>query len=428
MKALHGKKGFTLIECVIAIAVFAALTGMVLMIMSQTIKLSKKATDAETDLNNVVQNVVQDSTNKTYGADSKHLTMTFKSTDDFKMTYSTVDGYKNFIECTNAACKNHANNLDYMSYIYDTTVYQNASDVEKESYKISYWFGTDSTTNFLKCPICDQTIYLNNITLSCLSCGETGTADSTITVSGATTNRFAFNKFSGSYTCANCGGGNVVQMVQDNAGNTVPITDSPTADADFMVSGIVSNAIRYGAVPLNDKDGIKNLVSSYCSNGTTDIKGTTSWTYTPNKNASIPGYYTLTLSITDTIPAGETVTVSLKLPGGYLAGIDKNGTTADGQGDHPYAAFIRTENISETDKASNLIISGITDLKKNNIKVKFSLTNYANNNSFDSDYANEDTAKGVGLGGYWFAAPGSDPKSFSFSFPREDSSIRAARK
>ena len=55
MKVLSGKKGFTLIECVIAIAVFAALTGMVLMIMSQTIQLSKKASDAETDLNNLVQ-------------------------------------------------------------------------------------------------------------------------------------------------------------------------------------------------------------------------------------------------------------------------------------------------------------------------------------------------------------------------------------
>ena len=73
MKALHGKKGFTLIECVIAIAVFAALTGMVLMIMSQTIQLSKKATDAETDLNKLVENVVQDSTNNTFGADSNGL-------------------------------------------------------------------------------------------------------------------------------------------------------------------------------------------------------------------------------------------------------------------------------------------------------------------------------------------------------------------
>ena len=176
MKALHGKKGFTLIECVIAIAVFAALTGMVLMIMSQTIQLSKKATDAETDLNNIVQNVVQDSTNKTYGDDTKHLMMSFGAFDDFQMTYSVVDGYKNFIKCP--SCGKEANNLDYLSYIYDKDEYINATTEDdkkaKENFKISYWFGKfPGKTDFYQCPSCGQTISPSSLTLSCLSCAET---------------------------------------------------------------------------------------------------------------------------------------------------------------------------------------------------------------------------------------------------------------
>ena len=413
MKALHGKKGFTLIECVIAIAVFAALTGMVLMIMSQTIQLSKKATDAETDLNNLVENVVQDSTNKTFGADSKRLIMSFGSANNFSMTYSTVDGYKNFIECP--GCKNHANNLDYMAYIYETNDYKNATDAEKESYKISYWFNNSSNTDYLKCPTCGKEIHDNDIKLVCLSCGKDGKPS-----------EFDYNKFSGSYTCKNCANGNVVQLVKDTAGNDVPITASPTADADFMVSGMVSNAIRYGEIPLNDKSSIKNLMSSNTTDSKTPAFNTT-WTYTPNKNASIPGVYTLNLSLTDTIADGETATVNIKIPGGYYCSINKNGTTADGVGDNPYAAFYRSNmySIEETDKPSMLIISGITNTKRSNIIVKFTLTNYANNNSFDADYAN-DTYQG--LGGYWFGCSGyKTPNNFSVAYPRTDASIDSSR-
>ena len=414
MKALHGKKGFTLIECVIAIAVFAALTGMVLMIMSQTIQLSKKATDAETDLNNLVENVVQDSTNKTFGADSKRLIMNFDSSSpNFFMSYSTVDGYKNFIECT--SCKNHANNLDYMAYIYETNEYKNATDAEKESYKISYWFNSSSDTNYLQCPTCQTKIYDANLKFECLSCGETGAPSA-----------FDYNKFSGSYTCKKCSGGNVVQLVKDASGNDVPITESPTADADFMVSGMVSNAIRYGEIPLNSKSDITNLMSSNTTDSKTPAFNTT-WTYTPNKNASIPGVYTLNISFTDTITDGETATVNIKIPGGYYCSINKNGTTADGVGDNPYAAFYRSNmySIEETDKPSMLIISGITNTKRSNIIVKFTLTNYANNNSFDADYAN-DTYQG--LGGYWFGCSGyKTPNNFSVAYPRTDASIDSSR-
>lgn len=413
MKVLSGKKGFTLIECVIAIAVFAALTGMVLMIMSQTIQLSKKSSDAETDLNNLVENVVQDSTKKTYGDDSRTLNMKFGS-ENFSMTYSTVDGYKNFIECTNVNCKNHANNLDYMSYIYETNTYKNASDSEKESYKISYWFDKDTTTNYYECPKCQQKIQKTDLTMRCLSCGKQGNSTA-----------FDFNKFSGSYTCPDCFGGNVVQLIKNAAGNDIPITESPTADADFMISGMVSNAIRYGEVPQFDETGVKDIMAVATSDSS-DPKFTTDWTYTPNKNASIPGVYTLNLSITDPIASGETASVSIKLPGGYLCSILKTGTNADGTGTNPYASFIRTEDISLTDKPSLLMITGITDAKKTNIKVSFYLTNYKNNNSFDSDYPDTASHK-YGLAHYWFAIPqGTSTKSFSVAYPRTDSSITIA--
>ena len=395
MKALHSKKGFTLVECVIAIAVFAALTGMVLMIMSQTIQLSKKSSDAETDLNNLVENVVQDSSKKTYGADSKTLEMSFEG-NPFYMSYTTVDGYKNYIKCPE--CGELANNTDYMAYIYDTSTYANAAD---KNFKVCYWYDiTNSETNELRCPHCYNAsagtgiITPSELRLYCLSCSECDVSDSK---TSAGVLKFNFNRFSGGYTCSACGNGNVVQAVETSPGLYEPITKEATAQDALMVSGMASNAVRYndlGQFPTSQQ--VEELMT-ISTNSSGKPKFKTDWTYKPNKNLSIPGIYTLTLDVDGVINSGDTATVTIYLPTGY-AFTKCIGTTADGNGDHPLAVF---KGKTTPKPSSFLQITGIQSGHQHNIIVKFQLTNYENNNSFESDYVNDG-----GLMEYWFQLSG----------------------
>ena len=421
IKALHVKKGFTLVECVIAIAVFAALTGMVLMIMSQTIQLSKKSSDAETDLNNLVQNVVQDNSKKTYGADSKLLKMTFDGqSDEFTMTYTTVDGYKNFIKCPD--CGSTANNLDYMGYIYDTTTYSNALASEK-GFKACYWYDISNTeTNQLRCPHCynattgEGIITPSELRLYCLSCGECDTSDSN-TSGTPPVKKFVFNKFSGGYTCSACGNGNVVQAVESTPGVYEPITKIFASDNSLMVSGMASNAIRYGDVgQFIDEDDVKKLMTITTTLTSSQPAFTTKWKYTPNKNVSVPGIYTLTLDVNGSFDSSETATVTINLPTGYAL-TKCTGTTADGTGNNPLAVFRgKKDSITNAD-TSYLKISGIQSGHQHNIVVKFQLTNYENNNSFEQDYINDG-----GLMKYWFQLSGDLNNGFerTISFPRTE--------
>ncbi len=415
MKALHTKKGFTLVECVIAIAVFAALTGMVLMIMSQTMQLSKKSSDAETDLNNLVENVVQDNSKKTYGADSKILDMTFDGqSDHFKMTYTTVDGYKNFIKCPD--CGELANNTDYMGYIYDTTTYTSATD---KSFKVCYWYDiTNTETNELRCPHCYNAsagtgiITPSELRLYCLSCSECDTSDSK---TSAGVYKFVYNKFTGGYTCSACGNGNVVQAVETTPGVYGPLTKVYASDTGLMISGMASNAIRYGDVgQFIDENDVKNLMTISTTSGNTP-NFTTKWKYTPNKNVSVPGIYTLTLDVNGTIDSSETATVTIGLPTGYAL-TKCTGTTADGNGDHPLAVF-RGKKDSYGNDTSILKISGIQSGHQHNIVVKFQLTNYENNNSFEEDYVNDG-----GLMTYWFQLSGNlnNGMERTISYPRTE--------
>ncbi|MBP3857872.1 MAG: prepilin-type N-terminal cleavage/methylation domain-containing protein [Ruminiclostridium sp.] len=414
--SLRRGKGFTLVECVIALAVFAVLTSMVLMIIGQTVKLSKESTDAEGDLNNVVQNVVQDNATRVYGDDSHTLKLQFGTSGaDFSMTYSTVDGYKNFIQCPH--CGEKYNNLDFMNYIYETTTYKNwtpASD--KNNYKISYWLGQDSYTSHYQCPDCGYTFEASEIDARCDSCLASGTL-----------NTFDYNRYKGNYVCKTCKSESIVQMISekqpDGTYKTVPISDSLTAESKFMVSGITPNALRYGSVKqYTDKAMILDLTTLTVEGSTSSCTCTPKITYTPAASSTLPGVYTLEIPNVSGLDSSTTVRLKFSTPPYYIPRI-VGGNCNGGSGEALASAQgLANDPPKETDTGA-IKIEQITNTSCNNLVVKFTLTNYKNNNSFEDDYR-ADTGVGASvsgetaLGKLWYAAGSS-----SISLPRTESSL-----
>ena len=168
MKKLIAKKGFTLVECVIAIAVFAVMAGMILFIVGNAVTTSKKAREQEKNMNGLVDNIVQDQSPKRYGEyDSDVLNMKFSyngtNGKDFSMTYSTIDGYKNYVQCP--ICAYHGKGglftiQDFMTVAaHASTQYQDefsANSSVDTLYKPSHWF--DPTTMYMQCPDCGTVI------------------------------------------------------------------------------------------------------------------------------------------------------------------------------------------------------------------------------------------------------------------------------
>ena len=116
---LKRRKGFTLVECIVAIAVFALLTAVILMILVNAQTQATRSKESEEDLNNLIENVVGDDTYKKYIAEnSKTLTLNFNGGKTFDITYDTVAGYKNYVKCNpkNSAtsCGYVGNNTDFM--------------------------------------------------------------------------------------------------------------------------------------------------------------------------------------------------------------------------------------------------------------------------------------------------------------------------
>ncbi len=105
MKKLLRKKGFTLVECVVAIAVFAIMSSMVMVIMSSAVMTAKKSAEGERDLNNLVEAVEDSETVYRYSSGSDELKMKFAGSGDadpgtnYSITYSKTPGYKDYITC-----------------------------------------------------------------------------------------------------------------------------------------------------------------------------------------------------------------------------------------------------------------------------------------------------------------------------------------
>ena len=57
LKRLNGRKGFTLVECIIAVAVFAAMTLIVFMILMNARAEAQKAIKTEEDFRKEMRNI-----------------------------------------------------------------------------------------------------------------------------------------------------------------------------------------------------------------------------------------------------------------------------------------------------------------------------------------------------------------------------------
>ena len=373
-------KGFTLVECVIAIAVFAVITVMVLMIMATTVQTQKKATDAEDDLNILVQNVVEDETNKKYGDDTKTLMMKVGSGGlGFSMTYSTVDGYKNYVICP--SCNNKYNHTEFMSaaaygsalYISDLNSATTSGDNSYIQHDASYWFDP-SGMNYV-CPDCG---YMFVDQLECTACGKTGSMKD-----------FSYDRFKGAYFCPDCGNGNVSQQ---------GLLQTVAADSDFHISGMSANAIRYGEVAEPELEEAKLYMSlSGAANDT--FRATLA--YTPNSRVSLPGKYKLTIQNLN-LADDEIGKLSIYLPPCYVCNVTGFSNNISSSSE---ASVIvkKSSNIQDSTKTSKLEIDGITHSGVGaSFYIEFTLTNYESNNSFDYDYADKDTGSANKLAGYWF--------------------------
>lgn len=442
MKKIIAKKGFTLVECVIAIAVFAVMTGMILFIVGNAVTTSKTAREQEKNLNGLVDNVVRDQSPKSYGAyDSNELNMSFTGsagTKDFKITYSTVDGYKNYVQCP--ICKFNGSGglhtmLDFMAEpAHASSAYLNARNAYYETngddaadfdtlYNVSHWY--DPSTMALKCPDCGTTLsgsstvnykapgssgdakysgtneYVHaTVRLRCLACENEGDYNnSCLSDAGEDEKKsvsFVFDQENGNFICASCNSGNVVQVI---AGK--PINE--TTDQGLQISGMSANAIRYTNLEEPEAiDKVKNLAF----NGLSDERKNAITTTLTADSTYVTSPTTYRMEFRNiTFDGGESLNITISLPGNYLLDItDYSSNLTD---DITVTTKAKIEPIHATDyeDATKLNQIRISDLTKSMdysyVWVEFTLTNYINGSSFDYDFKKEG-----GLHKIWFGVNG----------------------
>lgn len=373
---LKRRKGFTLVECIVAIAVFALLAAVILMILVNAQTQAQKSRESEEDLNNLIENVVGDDTYKKYSSESSNtLTLYFNGSNEFNITYDTIAGYKNYVKCdpvdtSKTSCGYVGNNTEFMSGM---TVAQFLS-----------------TNGKYKCPQCGEEV---KQTLVCEGCLNEGNYYDT--------SKFICSSTTGSYSCLECGGGSVKGKGIDEA---------ITADANFRVSGLTANSIRYGKVDfpeetktlIQQKDSSNNIVDTTCT-------VTIEYEH-KNDNLTLPGVYTMTFSGIDSSVSGLT----FYLPPWYVIGSLKTPAGSS------YTAVahqtdLSKQNITGTVKPglSSIEITPTTGSFMGNVTLSFTLTNYKNGYSFDYDYRQPydedgngsvtgDEMQAHGLIGYWF--------------------------
>ncbi len=364
LNRLKKRKGFTLIECIIAIAVFAAMVMIVFMILTRARVEAQNANKSEEDLTQLIDNVVGDETYKKYKEQydaSGNLLNALElniagSTNTFNITYNVVDGYKNFVICP--TCDYFANNTDFMGTL------------AKED------FATSGTPFPYLCPSCNASFQQS---LICEDCESTGNHTATTV--------FTYIPATGGYSCNACGG---------TAVKGTNIDDKVTADAKMSVSGMVPNAIAYGNV---SKPAIIEEVVNFQHATGGDLTGAKLYinlSYEASANQSLPGTYTLTV-IPQNLPAGtdaNDISVELLFPPHYifknLQEVTSAGTVTMGQG-------------GEGDNEAYLLYHFNSF---GQYKVKFQLVNYKSGFSFEYDY-NDPTDAAQGLAEYWFGLNGS---------------------
>ena len=359
---LKRRKGFTLIECLIALAVFAALTLVVFAILTNARAASIKANETEENLTKLIDNVVEDESYVKYNGDPDDILTLKLSTGgtDFRVSYTAIDGYKNHVLCPAAGCQYFAENTEFMG----------AKDQE----------GFDQSAYI--CPKCGATIIQ---TLICEDCGSEGEHASV--VAGSTTaGRFTYIPGNGGYFCNDCGGTSV---------RGKDINETTISNYDLNVKTLVPNAIVFGNVTRKDDLYTNFIQMADSSGGTVSESVNMGLSYTPGANATIPGVYTL--DVTSQLD-DVNFEIDVRLPEGYRV-IQTYATLGDCLGlvdaDGPYLHF------TGCDKGAKS-------------QVKFCLVNEKSGLSFEEDYGNDTNPELDGLAGYWFRfSTGATTKTFT---------------
>lgn len=242
MKKILGRKGFTLVECIIAVAVFGLLSIVIFMILTNASVRSAKASESEENLAQLIENVVGDDTYKRYeapaadgsgGSPSLELTIdhigsaAYSGTNDFKVSYNVISGYKNFIEChptTAASCGHRANFTEFMS-----STPSPLTPVSSADYNVH--------TCYLVCPYCGEP--QQAVTLKCPDCDRTGAHNASS--GGSDLFHYMNTSAGGGFECGACG--STAVMAVDSTGKYI---SEKASAGGFSVSGMVANGIRYG--------------------------------------------------------------------------------------------------------------------------------------------------------------------------------------
>ena len=344
-RRLNGRKGFTLVECLIAIAVFAALTMVVFAILTNARNATVKANKTEDNLTTLIGNVVGDESYTRYNANSEVLTLKLSSGgENFRVSYTEIDGYKTFVVCPNTSCQYFADNSEFMPC-------ERVDFIQTAHYT---------------CPKCASNFVQQ---LVCEDCGATA--------SHTATSAFTYISSTGGFYCNNCGGTGV-------RGSNV---DANVVNNDNLnIKSLVPNAIVYGSVDrMSDRNAIFDLQDS--TGGT--ISGNINMTllYTEGANSSIPGTYKLRLK--SDVGASD-FKILVDLPGGYKI---------------PASSFSATlGNCNpQYDSTTNAYYLEFYDCTTNGYcEAEFQLVNEKSGLSFELDYYNPTDADQSGLSGYWF--------------------------
>ncbi len=355
---LKKRKGFTLVECLIALAVFAALTLVVFAILANARQRLVIANATEENLNILIDNVVSDETYVSYNdPSSKELKLNVTGGGEFKVSYSVIDGYKNFVLCTNTSCEYFAENTEFMTVV-------------PEDFDQTYYL----------CPKCSEII---DQTLYCEDCQNEGSHI-------ASSNKFTYIPTTSGYSCNDCGGMNVKGK---------EIQEGVVSSDSLGIKGMVPNAILYGEIePYENPEDLFDLNLFIDNEGKPvlnmtneaqrkPVTGEVSYSLEYREsatNSNAPGVYTLTVTpdVDDTDVSIHLTEVIVKLPEQYNVSWynEMNATCI-------------ADNISNT---LSFIVSnnGIA-------KVEFSLTNKANTRPFELDYSSV-AGKNDGLINKWF--------------------------
>lgn len=390
-KRLKERKGFTLVECIVAIAVFAAFCLMVMMIIAGAQRESKAAYDTEEELNTLIDNVMEDDIDRRYNSSStKTLNMSFSGSGsgNFAITYDVVDGHKSYLVCD--SCGYFGPHAEFCP---------NGLNEHFSQTGMNY-----------ACPMCDHQPV--KVTLECADCKVSG--------SYTNTSLFTYQKTSGNYVCVSCGGASV---------SSQEIASELFENTNLSVSGMAPNAIRYGSV---EKPSYNAAVAVTDDSGAANdkAKATVNVNYTPysTNNLAQPGTYTVIIgSITKPDPVtvkdnnGNDVQknvqtkVAIGLPNGYYV----EDLKVDGSANVPTNVMLVQPGYSDGKKGSLVWTSTDTDV---DVTFTFKLVNYKTGFSFDYDYQQVPNASGTGyetggLARYWFSLTGNGGQT---QWPREE--------